>query len=256
MTCYILDQRYVTLKLNDVIRFGYDILPGPHPPPRPPSPRPPSPCYPGSRWGGPLSQPGPRGLGGSRMNLGQGSGLAVTLPLAVAHRVCAHTGLKNELSRDPGSRVAGGPCGVTLCSEWGGATSYAWQECSPSPAPPILMPPLSPPNPEPRGQGLPGWSGMGAGAGGVWPVFRGPLGSWAVRWEEGVPCSPQARGCYDLGQHAGLQAASLQCGHMPGTGWVPPGRACWVSTLTASACPPRPPCRQRRVPPMGPARPC
>ncbi|XDC84783.1 hypothetical protein R6Z07F_015956 [Ovis aries] len=29
------DQRYVTLKLNDVIRFGYDILPGPHPPPRP-----------------------------------------------------------------------------------------------------------------------------------------------------------------------------------------------------------------------------
>ena len=71
------DQRYVTLKLNDVIRFGYDILPGPHPPPRPPlSPRPPLPCYPGSRWG-PLVPARAQGVRGSRMNLGQGSGLAV-----------------------------------------------------------------------------------------------------------------------------------------------------------------------------------
>ncbi|KAI4573204.1 hypothetical protein MJG53_013042 [Ovis ammon polii x Ovis aries] len=61
------DQRYVTLKLNDVIRFGYDILPGPHPPPRPLHPH--------------------------------------------GHRrpVILEAGLKNELSWDPGSRVAGGP---------------------------------------------------------------------------------------------------------------------------------------------------
>uniref|UniRef100_A0A8C0A663 FHA domain-containing protein n=1 Tax=Bos mutus grunniens TaxID=30521 RepID=A0A8C0A663_BOSMU len=74
------DQRYVTLKLNDVIRFGYDILPGAYPPPRPLhphgngcpvthppplpplSPRPPSPCYPGSRWEPLGPSQGPRGL--------------------------------------------------------------------------------------------------------------------------------------------------------------------------------------------------
>nr|CAI9696038.1 unnamed protein product [Rangifer tarandus platyrhynchus] len=61
------DQRYVTLKLNDVIRFGYDILPDAHPPPHPPpSPRLPLPCYPGSRWGPLGPSQDPRGLEAGR----------------------------------------------------------------------------------------------------------------------------------------------------------------------------------------------
>lgn len=47
------DQKYVTLKLNDVIRFGYDILswhcPPSWPPPLSPGPQPP--CYLGGIWG-------------------------------------------------------------------------------------------------------------------------------------------------------------------------------------------------------------
>lgn len=48
------DQKYVTLKLNDVIRFGYDILPGAACLPW--SPRAQLPCDPGGGWGPGQSQ--------------------------------------------------------------------------------------------------------------------------------------------------------------------------------------------------------
>ena len=79
------DQRYVTLKLNDVIRFGYDILPGALPPPHPLRP------VTLEAGGGPLVPARTPGVGGRTVSLGRGSSLTMgTSVRSPAHR-CALT---------------------------------------------------------------------------------------------------------------------------------------------------------------------
>lgn len=156
---------------------------------------------------------------------GAGLGLAVGTSFHCGHGVMPTGHRRMSFPGTQGSRVAEGTLGVTSVLRMGVGATLTRGRSAARPLPPILDAPTEPSEPvEPReARASQGGLGWGAGAGEACGLSSGAPGVWVMRGEES---SLALRHVGAMTRASTARRRPLQCGHMPGTGWVF-GRACW-----------------------------